>query len=407
MTLLEVEDLHTEFRTDEGVVEAVNGVDLEVDSGETVGLVGESGSGKSVTALSIMGLVERPGRVTEGRIEFDGEDLRAAAERRLRELRGDELSMIFQDPMESLNPVLRVGDQIAETLRAHRKVPGEDVGWLESSLVGNFVPRRSARARYPESWEQAVELMESVGIPEPAQRATEYPHQFSGGMAQRAMIAMALSCEPDLLVADEPTTALDVTIEAQILDKLRQLQDDYGMGVLLITHDLGVVLETCDRVAVMYAGEIVETGRVEDVFADPAHPYTRALLDSIPRGRKGEEQLEAIPGQVPDLVEMPDACFFAPRCPYAHEACRTKRPRMYDASEVGSAPESDSASASDHDSDSPSDHEARCVLYDASDPYGPDVLETEGFAGGRSADAADPATDGGGEGVDAEGGGDP
>ncbi|WP_321112739.1 ABC transporter ATP-binding protein [Halorussus salinisoli] len=374
MALLEVEDLHTEFRTDEGVVEAVNGVDLEVAAGETVGLVGESGSGKSVTALSILGLVDRPGRITEGRVEFHGEDLRAASERRLRELRGDELSMIFQDPMESLNPVLRIGDQIAETLRAHRKVPGEDVGWLESNLLGNFVPRRSARARYPESWTQAVELMDRVGIPEPEQRATEYPHQFSGGMAQRAMIAMALSCEPDLLIADEPTTALDVTIEAQILDTLGQLQDDYGMGVLLITHDLGVVMETCDRVAVMYAGEIVETGSVESVFADPAHPYTRALLDSIPRGRKGEENLEAIPGQVPDLVDPPEACFFEPRCPYAHESCRTGRPVMY---EVGP------------------NHEARCVLYDSTDPYGPGVLESEGLSVGGDTEATDATTDGG------------
>jgi len=391
VTLLDVENLHTEFRTEDGVVAAVDGVDLSVAAGETVGLVGESGSGKSVTALSIMGLVDRPGRITAGRVEFDGEDLRTADERRLRELRGDEISMIFQDPMESLNPVLRVGDQIAETLRAHRKVPGEGVGRLESSLLGNFVPRRSAKSRHPKSWDRAVGLMERVGIPESDQRATEYPHQFSGGMLQRAMIAMALACEPDLLIADEPTTALDVTIEAQILDELRQLQDDYGMGVLLITHDLGVVLETCDRVAVMYAGEIVENGTVEEVFADPAHPYTRALLDSIPRGRKGEEHLESIPGQVPDLVDMPEACLFEPRCPYAHRTCRDGRPRMYDVDD-GTIAGGESA------------HEARCVLYDGTDPYGPAVLETEGIDDGSPPSPSDAAIGGGSGGDSVDGG---
>jgi oligopeptide/dipeptide ABC transporter ATP-binding protein len=342
MSLLEVSGLRTEFRTDEGVVQAVDGVDLTVERGETVGIVGESGSGKSVTALSMLGLVDSPGHVTDGTVEFDGEDLRTASEKRLQELRGNDVGMVFQDPMESLNPVLTVGEQIAEAARVHGRFEGEGVDWLERSLLGNFLPRRSARKRHPRSWEHAVEMMRQVGIPEPEQRAKEYPHQFSGGMQQRAMIAMALACEPDLLVADEPTTALDVTIEAQILERLAELQAERGMGVLLITHDLGVVVETCDRVAVMYAGQIVEQGSVEDVFADPAHPYTRRLLDAIPDAKRGEGRLRAIEGNVPDLVDMPDACYFAPRCPHAHEAC------------YEGVPEDETVSAG---------HEARCVLH--------------------------------------------
>jgi len=342
MALLEVSDLSTEFRTDDGVVAAVDGVDLTIDRGETVGLVGESGSGKSVTALSLLGLVDPPGQVTAGTVDFDGEDLREASEDRLRSVRGNEVGMVFQDPMESLNPVLTVGEQIAEAARAHDLFEGEGIDWLEESLLGNFVPRRSARKRHPESWAHAVEMMRQVGIPEPEQRATEYPHQFSGGMQQRAMIAMALACEPDLLIADEPTTALDVTIEAQILDRLDRLQAERGMGMLLITHDLGVVVETCDRVAVMYAGQIVETGAVEDVFRDPAHPYTRRLLQAIPDVRRDEDRLQAIEGNVPDLVDMPDACYFAPRCPHAHEACYEGVPDQY-----APAP----------------GHEARCVLH--------------------------------------------
>ena len=357
MTLLDVSGLRTEFRTDAGTVEAVNGVSLTVEAGETVGVVGESGSGKSVTALSLMGLVDAPGRVVDGSVEFEGEELRTADEERLQELRGDEMSMIFQDPMESLNPVIRVGEQIAEPLRVHGKAEGEGVGWLERSVVGNFVPQRSPWKRHPNAWETAVEMMRETGIPEPEQRAKEYPHQFSGGMQQRAMIAMALACDPSLLVADEPTTALDVTIQAQILERLQDLQDRRGMGILLITHDLGVVREVCDRVCVMYAGEFVERGTVEEVFENPRHPYTRALLESIPRGRKGEEDLHPIEGQVPDLVEMPDACFFAPRCPYAHEACYEDHPPMYDAG----------------------DHEARCVLYAEKSPHGPEVFDREGL----------------------------
>jgi oligopeptide/dipeptide ABC transporter ATP-binding protein len=321
MTLLNVSGLQTEFQTDEGVVHAVDGVDLTVNAGETVGIVGESGSGKSVTALSMLGLVESPGRVTDGSVRFNGEQLRDAPEERLQQIRGNDIGMVFQDPMKSLNPVLTVGEQIAEAVRAHGRFAGEQIDWLERSLLGNFIPRRSARKRHPESWNHAVEMMRQVGIPEPEQRAKEYPHQFSGGMQQRAMIAMALACEPDLLIADEPTTALDVTIEAQILESLAELQADRNMGMLLITHDLGVVVETCDKVAVMYAGQIVETGTVEEVFSDPAHPYTRRLLEAIPDAKRRGGRLNAIEGNVPDLVDMPNACYFAPRCPHAHEAC--------------------------------------------------------------------------------------
>jgi oligopeptide/dipeptide ABC transporter ATP-binding protein len=346
MALLEVSGLTTDFRTEDGVVQAVDDVDLRVQAGETVGIVGESGSGKSVTALSMLGLVEAPGHVTAGSVEFEGEELRTATESRLQAIRGNDIGTVFQDPMESLNPVLTVGEQIAEVVRAHGRFEGEEIDWLEESLLGNFVPRRSARKRHPESWTHAVEMMRQVGIPEPEQRAREYPHQFSGGMQQRAMIAMALACEPSLLIADEPTTALDVTIEAQILERLSELQAERGMGMLLITHDLGVVVETCDRVAVMYAGQIVETGAVEEVFREPAHPYTRRLLAAIPDVSRRGARLEAIEGNVPNLIDMPDACYFAPRCPHAHDTCYEGVPRQYavDGSQ-----------------------QARCVLHDSSE----------------------------------------
>ena len=364
MVLLDVSGLATEFRTDEGTVQAVDGVDIRVEAGETVGIVGESGSGKSVTALSMLGLVDSPGHVTAGSVEFNGEELRTATEERLQEIRGNDIGTVFQDPMESLNPVLTVGEQIAEAARAHGRFEGEGIDWLEESLLGNFVPRRSARKRHPESWSHAVEMMRQVGIPEPEQRAKEYPHQFSGGMQQRAMIAMALACEPDLLIADEPTTALDVTIEAQILERLSELQAERDMGMLLITHDLGVVVETCDKVAVMYAGQIVETGTVEEVFRDPAHPYTRRLLAAIPDTSRRGGRLEAIEGNVPDLVDMPDACYFAPRCPHAHDACYEGVPTQRD---VGGS------------------QQARCVLHEE-----PGELPWE-----SDTDAADVAATGG------------
>lgn len=366
MSLLELSNLHTSFDTDEGLVEAVNGIDLSVREGETVGIVGESGSGKSVTALSIMNLVESPGNITDGKIEFKGEDLTTTPEDRCRSLRGDEISMIFQDPMEGLNPVLTIGEQISETLRAQGEVPGEQIGWLEGSLLGNFVPQRSTQQRYPQSWQRAVDLMEEIGIPEPEQRADEYPHQFSGGMLQRAMIAQALAGEPDLLIADEPTTALDVTIQAQILDVLDKLQASHGTSILLITHDLGVIIEMCDRVAVMYAGEIVETAPVKTLFTDPKHPYTQGLLRSIPATTEAGE-LEPLEGQVPGLIDMPNACHFAPRCEHAHNACYEDDVPMYEVR---------------------SDHESRCVLYADENARSPPASPMSG-TGDNGSGAAD------------------
>ena len=365
MSLLNIENLHTKFNTKEGVVEAVNGVDLTVDEGETVGIVGESGSGKSVTALSIMGLIDSPGDIVEGKIEFNGEDLRAMTDERRRELRGNKMSMIFQDAMEGMNPVLRIGDQISETLRAHNKVSNETIDLLEQSLLGNFVPRRSAEERYPRSWERAVELMTEVGIPDPEQRANEYPHQFSGGMLQRAMIAQALAGEPSLLVADEPTTALDVTIQAQILNILEELQRAHGMSILLITHDLGVIVEVCDRVAVMYAGEIVETAPVKKVFNEPKHPYTQGLFRSIPTINE-DTTLNPLKGQVPNLIGMPDQCRFAPRCEYAHEDCYAGVPKMHDIQ---------------------NNHSARCILYDEDNLKTPPKLdENTDYIGSEDSD---------------------
>lgn len=349
MNLLEVDDLSTEFRTDEGIVQAADNVNLTVGRGETLGIVGESGSGKSVTARSLMRLIESPGTISNGEIRFKGEDLRQKSEKEMESIRGNEIGMIFQDALESLNPVLTVGDQIAEAVRTHNVIENEGISWSERSLIGNFLPRRSTETRYPKAWEDAVELMEAVGIPEPEQRAREYPHQFSGGMRQRAMIAIAIACRPDLLIADEPTTALDVTIQAQILNLLQDLQDDIGMGILLITHDIGVVIESCDRVAVMYAGEIVETGTVEEVFENPKHPYTRGLIRSIPEIEGERTRLKPVEGQVPDLIDMPDACYYAPRCEYAHEACYARRPPMYDL-------------------EGSTSHEARCVLHDPNNP---------------------------------------
>ena len=303
--LLAVEDLRTHFLTGDGVVRAVDGVSFEVRAGETLALVGESGSGKSVTALSILRLVpEPPGKIVSGRLRFQGRDLLALAPDGMRRVRGKEISMIFQEPMTSLNPVFSCGEQIAEALRLHERAS-----------------RREARAR-------TVELLRLVGIPAPEQRAGEYPHQLSGGMRQRVMIAMALACGPALLIADEPTTALDVTIQAQILDLLGRLQEELGMAVLLITHDLGVVAENASRVAVMYAGQIVEYGDAGAILRRPRHPYTAGLLASLPRlGARGAS-LRVIPGQVPDAARLPLACRFHPRCPAVVERCRTLDPPL-------------------------------------------------------------------------------
>jgi peptide/nickel transport system ATP-binding protein len=288
--LLDVRDLHTSFRTSDGLVRAVTGVDFSVHRGEILGLVGESGCGKSVTSLSILRLIVPPGRVDSGEVLFDGVDLLKLPESSIRAMRGNRISMIFQQPTSALNPVLDLGFQVGEVLETHRNMK-----------------RKAARAR-------ALELLRMVGIADPERRLKAFPHETSGGMAQRVMIAMALACEPELLIADEPTTALDVTIQAQILDLMRELQRETGTAIILITHDLGVVAEMADRVAVMYAGEIVEQTDTETLFRDPRHPYTRGLIRSIPVVGEIRDELAVIPGNVPNLIDLPPACRFAPRC---------------------------------------------------------------------------------------------
>jgi len=288
--LLEVKNLKTYFYTEDGVVRAVDGVDFSIYPGEVLGIVGESGCGKSVTSLSIMRLIGIPGKILDGEINFDGKDLVTATENEMMGIRGNRISMIFQQPQSALNPVFRAGDQISEVLNIH-----QDFG------------KEAGRDR-------AVELLKLVGIPEPERRAEAFPHELSGGMAQRVMIAMALACVPDLLIADEPTTALDVTIQAQILDLMRDMQKQLGSAMMLITHDLGVIAEMANRVVVMYAGEIVEESLVVDLFDKPLHPYTQGLIGSIPVLGEIRERLEVIPGSVPNLINLPQGCRFAPRC---------------------------------------------------------------------------------------------
>jgi peptide/nickel transport system ATP-binding protein/oligopeptide transport system ATP-binding protein len=301
--LLEIEDLQTYFYTDIGVARAVDGVSFTINAGETLGVVGESGCGKSVTALSIMGLIPKPpGRIVAGAIHFGGQDLCSITEKEMRAIRGNSIAMIFQEPMTSLNPVYTVGDQIMEGILVHRDLHPRD-----------------ARAI-------TLAMLKKVGIPAAESRIDEYPHQMSGGMRQRIMIAMALASEPTLLIADEPTTALDVTIQAQILDLINGLQESSGMSVLLITHDLGVVAETCDRVVVMYAGKVVEHADVRTLFATPAHPYTGALFRSLPDISSRQGVLETIPGMVPSAFEFPDSCRFLPRCGYATDVCQEEPP---------------------------------------------------------------------------------
>jgi oligopeptide/dipeptide ABC transporter ATP-binding protein len=296
--LLHIEDLRTYFHTDDALVRAVDGVSYDVNAGETLAVVGESGSGKSVTALSILRLVPQPpGRIEGGRIVFEGRDLLTLSEAEMRKIRGKEISMIFQEPQTSLNPVYTCGEQIVETVVLHERID-----------------RRAARGR-------AIEMLQLVGIPAAEQRVDEYPHQLSGGMRQRVMIAMALACRPKMLIADEPTTALDVTIQAQILELLERLQRELGMAVLLITHDLGVVAETADRVAVMYAGQVVEYCDVRTAFRQPLHPYTAGLQASLPKLGVERERLRVIPGNVPNPARFPRGCRFHPRCPVAIEGC--------------------------------------------------------------------------------------
>ncbi|MEU7318751.1 ABC transporter ATP-binding protein [Streptomyces sp. NPDC007083] len=305
MTLLEVRDLHVDFQTRDGVVKAVNGVNYSVGAGETLAVLGESGSGKSVTAQAVMGILDMPpGRIPQGEILFHGEDMLTMSKEERRKIRGARIAMIFQDALSSLNPVLTVGYQLAEMFRVHQGLG-----------------RKEAKAR-------SIELMERVKIPAAKARVNDYPHQFSGGMRQRIMIAMALALEPDLIIADEPTTALDVTVQAQVMELLADLQREYNMGLILITHDLGVVADVADKIAVMYAGRIVETAPVKELYRAPAHPYTKGLLDSIPRlDRKGQE-LYAIQGLPPNMAKVPDGCAFHPRCPAARDICRTELPPL-------------------------------------------------------------------------------
>lgn len=324
--LLEIKNLKTYFFTREGVVKAVDGVDFDVRAGEIFGLVGESGCGKSVTSLSILRLLNRPGKIVDGTINFHGQNLLDKSESEMKRVRGNTISMIFQQPLPSLDPVYKVGDQIVEAILVHSKMD-----------------KRQA-------WNRAVELLKLVGIPDAERRASCYPYEFSGGMAQRVMIAMALTCEPDLLIADEPTTALDVTIQAQILDLMSELRTRLGMAVILITHDLGVVAEMADRVAVMYAGRIVEQATVGSLFKQPLHPYTNGLIESIPLLDQTKERLNIIPGVVCDCINLPPGCKFAPRCKARIEnnltICVESEPHLIEVSP---------------------DHKVRCWLYEKSD----------------------------------------
>jgi oligopeptide/dipeptide ABC transporter ATP-binding protein len=304
--LLELDDLHTHFSTYRGTLRAVDGVSLSVKRGETLALVGESGCGKSVTALSVMRLIRRPGRIVSGRIVFDGQDLLSMKKSEMVEIRGSRIAMVFQDPLSTLNPTFSVGNQIVETLRVHRIARG-----------------RQAR-------ERAVELLETMGIPAAADRLRSYPHELSGGMRQRVMIAIAVSCHPDLLIADEPTTALDVTLQAQIMDLLARVKQERGLAVLLITHDLGIVSQFAQRAAVMYAGQIVEQASVSELMEEPLHPYTQGLLRCVPRLGRPDIPMRPIEGTVPDLVALPPGCRFAPRCPEAMERCSEADPPTYE-----------------------------------------------------------------------------
>jgi oligopeptide/dipeptide ABC transporter ATP-binding protein len=306
--LLRIRNLHTYFFLDEGVVKAVDGVDLKLEEGETLGIVGESGCGKSVTALSILQLIPSPpGKIVRGQIYFEGTDLLALSEAEMRKIRGRSISMIFQEPMTCLNPVFQVGDQISEILRLHEGISRK------------------------EAWERSIEMLRTVGIPSPERRVKEYPHHLSGGMRQRAMIAMAMACSPKLMIADEPTTALDVTIQAQILELMARLKQEKAMSLILITHNLGVIAETAQNVVVMYAGRIFEYADVRSTFTNPRHPYTQGLLDSIPRVDRDDtkkERLEAIPGLVPSLLDIPEGCKFLERCKYAFHPCAAEEPPL-------------------------------------------------------------------------------
>lgn len=308
-TLLEVKDLKTYFFTEHGTVPSVNGVSFQVKKGETVGIVGESGCGKSVTSLSILQLVGEPGKIVGGEILFNGEDLTKYSNRQMRDIRGNKISMIFQEPLTSLNPVFTIGRQVSETIRLHQHV--------EKKKARDF----------------AIRMLAKVGIANAEKVYSSFPHQLSGGMRQRVMIAMALSCNPQLLIADEPTTALDVTIQAQIIKLMKELSKELDTSIIMITHDLGVVAEMVDRVIVMYAGQIVEQNNVYDLFKEPMHPYTKGLLNSTPKIHQSKDQLESIEGNVPTPKDMPNGCKFHPRCPFAFDKCREQEPPLFELNE--------------------------------------------------------------------------
>src|SRR5579863_7754776 len=344
MALLAVKDLRVTFATDDGIVRAVNGLSFDLQRGETLGIVGESGSGKSVTALSIMRLIASPpGQIEHGEIIFKDQDLLKLGEQQMRQIRGNKISMIFQDPMTSLNPVLTIGDQISEAIILHQ------------------------HKTKPEARKRAIEMLDLVRIPDAVRRLDDYPHQFSGGMRQRVMIAMALACDPELLIADEPTTALDVTIQVQILDLMRDLQRRLNSAIILITHDLGVVAEVCEKVLVMYGGNMIEYGTADQIFSQPKHPYTWGLLDSLPRlDEKGRTRLQPIDGQPPNLLRLPPGCAFAARCRYVMPECVTTPPPAYEFGEG---------------------HVARCFLYKEDKNIDTKALRAAGEA--RAAAAAE------------------
>jgi oligopeptide/dipeptide ABC transporter ATP-binding protein len=315
--LLEVKGLKTVFEMDKGTVKAVDGVDLQIREGGIYGLVGESGCGKSMTLLSLLRLVPRPGKISAGEILLNGEDILKKSKREVVEMRGRDLAMIFQDPMTTLNPVYRVGEQIRESLRTHNIIASE-----------NSFSFRAARKRLSKERQRVLELMDEVGIPSPTDRYSNYPHQFSGGLQQRSLIAVALSCAPKILLADEPTTALDVTIQAQVLNLMRKINHDRGMAIILVTHDLGVAAEFCHEISVMYAGKIVEKALTDDVIENPKHPYTQGLLNSIPRITGKRERLQPIMGSVPNLLYLPPGCAFQNRCAHAFAECNEPQPMI-------------------------------------------------------------------------------
>ena len=332
--VLTMDDLATHFFTDRGVVKAVDGLSLEVGRGESLGVVGESGSGKSVTFLSVLKLIQYPGRIVRGRVLFEGADLLQKSEAEMMNLRGTKISMIFQDPLTALNPVLKIGDQISETIIFHQQRAFSAKASLSRRLSKRMDPW-AQKSLEKQARDRALEMLELVKIPSASQRLEEYPHQFSGGMRQRVVIAIALSCNPSVLIADEPTTALDVTIQGQILELLTEIRQKLQMSLVLITHDFGVVKELCDRVAVMYAGRIIELSAVTDLFANPRHPYTNALMECIPDASK--RKVRPIPGFVPSLIDLPGGCSFHPRCQHATERCKAEMPsliRMEDGRQV-------------------------------------------------------------------------